>query len=182
MNHGHESGDGSTPITKLDWNSGFLNIMRTKWSCSPLAAHTFPRLEWEQNAAIEYKLWGHALQQTLWPHSTSSLQQFRGRYSCLWHIRQNQVLQQLMFAMLSELWLDIGKNYRDIQVHYQLIRSWPVNPFALHLSHILTGLGHTLTLWLHWTCTRRYKWNRATAWCATFCNCEAWCFNNGFDN
>ena len=61
-------------------------------------------------------------------------------------IQRRVLLYMPMFALLSELWLDIGKSYRNIQVHTTYSDLGPLSPLAPRLKHILTGFGTTTQL------------------------------------
>ena len=106
----------------------------SKRSCFLSAAQTFPSMVWVERSTLRFRPCSPT--NSVAP-STSALQPFRGGYSCILHIRQSLVLQKRMFKTVSELWLDIGKTYCDIQVHTLYSDNGPLIHW-IRLTHIST--------------------------------------------
>ena len=114
-----EFGDGSTPITKRDWISFFLNNEENKKKLFSFSSTLISKAGMGGTLLLSIRF------QTM-------LSNKHGYLKTPKHIRQTGSYDSL-FPMLSELLLNIVKNYCDIQVH----TIYPVIDSLIHLHNCL---------------------------------------------
>ena len=127
--HGHGSrtrvGDGSSPNTKRDWNSGFLNNEEKPFSFR----------------STHFQGW-NGLHEASMPCSPTNIVTSH-------HLSIATIQRRILLYMTHTTKPDIttcshccqssGWTSVKTTATYHLLRSWPVNPLALQLSYILTG-------------------------------------------